>query len=88
MFIVTNCTPTGNYKPSIFNDLESATNWMHECTANNIKAVTDHCLKNMSNKDICLWSESYMNAKISIGRTEIYYDDDSYNIMEIFEVNV
>ena len=88
MFIVTNCTPIGNYKPSVFETLEAATDWVYECTAENIKSYIGHDLEGMNNKQVCLWGESNLNVKISIGRTEIYYYDDSYNIMEIFEVNV
>lgn len=88
MFIVTNCTPTGNYKPSLFNDLESAIDWLYKCTANNIKSFIAHDLNDMNDLEVCLWGEVNLDVKIGISRTEINYGGDSYNIMEIFEVNV
>lgn len=86
MFIVTNCTPKGNYTPSIFKTIKEAYDWMLECTANNIKQSTDHEFYGLSNNDVCRWGCKHMDVKIAIGRTEIYYGDDSYNIMEIFEI--
>ena len=86
MFIVTNCTPTGNYTPNVFKEMKDAIDWIYECTANNIKACTDKDLSNMTNIEVCHAAEYFMDCKISLYRTELYYSDDTYNIMELFEV--
>ena len=87
MYIVTNCTPTGNYTPSIFVHKKDAVDWIHECTAGNIKAiVNDKDFSNMSNLEICEWGRDHLNVELSELRTAVHYVDYSYNIMEIFEV--
>lgn len=87
MFIVTNCSPGGNYTPSVFTTIEGARDWMYECTAGNIDAFVDEVdFTGMSNLEICQWGRDHINAELSEFRTVIHYPDYSYNIMEIFEV--
>ena len=89
MFIVTNCAPGGNYTPSVFKTFEEAEEWMLECTANNIKESNIPIyFSNMNNKEVCQWAVKNIpdDFKITKDKTELYYSDESYNIMQIFEV--
>lgn len=91
MYIVTNCTPQGNYTPVVTNTLKEAEVWMVECTANNIRnAFEDEYeeLNEMSDADVLVWAKKNGEFYIYKDKTEIYYDDGAYNIMEIFEVEV
>lgn len=91
MYIVTNCTPQGNYTPVVTETLEEAKAWMVECTAGNIRAAygngrTD--LFTMTDEEVLAWAEENADCNIYDEQTEIYYGDDAFNIMEIFEVEV
>lgn len=92
MYIVTNATSEGNYKPSTFSNLQDARNWMYSCTAQNLKLCCH--LENMSqklnNKELCEWCEEnkIIDCEIYDDETRIYYSDDTFNIMQIFEVEV
>lgn len=98
-YIVTNCTPTGNYTPSIFENKEDAVQWMKECSAENIKAAFDSDLEEefgeeIYNEDfdvdgnierILEYAKENLDVEISENKIEIYYADDSYNILQLFE---
>ena len=91
MYIITNTTMGGEYTPSKAKTLEEAQKWLYECTANNIRAWKDACfpeLKNMSDKDVIVWAEKNLNNfKFNNNSSEIYYDNDSYNIMNIYNLD-
>ena len=95
MFIITNICQGGEYTPSKANTLEEARAWMLECTANNIRVWKQREypeLTDMSNEDIIKWAEDKAeNGSIdfTFGKdsSEIYYDDESYNIMNIYDLD-
>lgn len=92
MYIVTNATPEGNYRPSIFSNLQDARDWMYSCTANNLKLSChlENIPQNLNYKKICEWCEKNqtIDCEIYDDETRIYYSDDTFNIMQIFEVEV
>ena len=95
MFIITNTTNGGEYTPSKANTLEEARAWLFECTANNIRAWKG-CeypeLDNMTDEKVIDWGkekakEGEIDFSFSKDSSEIYYDDDSYNIMNIYDLD-
>lgn len=93
MFIVTNATPNGNYTPSVFAKREDAENWMYECTADNLRTLIDNIPNELEEDDKatcewCMLNVEDVDIEITDNRTQIYYSDDSFNIMEIFEVKL
>lgn len=99
-YIVTNCTPGGNYTPSIFTNKEDAVKWMKECAADNIEAAFNCELEEEFGEEIyeddfdddgnieriLEYAEENLDVKIFEDQIEIYYADDSYNILQLFEV--
>lgn len=99
MYIVTNSTPEGNYTPSTFTNKDDAIKWMKECSAYNIKAAFDYELEEefgeeIYNEDfdidgniehILEYAKENLDVEISEDKIEIYYADDSYNILQLFE---
>ena len=93
MFIVTNATPVGNYTPSVFTNFEDAQSWMYECTASNLRTCCNNIPKDLEEDDkaTCEWCAmniESMDIEVMDDETSIYYSDDSFNIMEIFEVEL
>lgn len=93
MFIVTNATANGNYIPSVFTNREDALNWMYECTADNLRSCSISIPEELEEDDkaTCEWCAiniKNMDIEVTDNETRIYYSDDSFNIMEIFEVEL
>ena len=91
MFIVTNATPTGNYTPSVFTNFEDAQYWMYQCTADNLRNCGISYPEELEEDDkaICEWftmNIESIDVEVTDKAAHIYYSDDSFNIMEIFEV--
>ena len=89
LYIVTNCTMTGNYTPSLFNTLEDAKQWMYECTALNLNEYED-IPEGLSYKEMCEWCKNNNTDLLTDfdmyeDMTSIYYPDTNYNIMQIFK---
>ena len=95
MFIITNTTCGGEYTPSKANTFEEAKAWLFECTANNIRAwkgIVYPELNDMSNEEVLKWAEEQSeNGEIDFyfsgDSSEIHYDNNSYNIMNIYDLN-
>lgn len=94
MYIITNTCLNGEYTPSKANTLEEARKWLYECTANNIRAWGCEYpeLNNMSNKEVLEWADDKaedgeLDFCFSEDGSEIYYGDDSYNIMNIYNLD-
>ena len=95
MFIITNTCLNGEYTPSKANTLEEARAWLMECTANNIRAWKQYEhpeLEDMSDEDVIAWAEDKaedgsIDFAFSKWGSEIYYDDESYNIMNIYDLD-
>lgn len=85
MFIITNCTPEGNYTPTVVKTKIEAINWMTSCTKNNIIASSDKFNEPVSINEVFEWAKNNMDFKISDEESKLYYSDGSYNIMQIFE---
>lgn len=95
MFIITNTTMGGEYTPSKAETFEEARAWLLECTANNIRAW-EGCeypeLNDMNNEEVLEWAEEkaedgLIDFCFSNDSSEIYYGDDSYNIMNIYNLD-
>lgn len=88
LYIVTNCTMTGNYTPSLFDTLEDAKQWMYELTALNLSECVN-IPKGLSYKEMCEWYKNNPKPHIDFDMhedmTSIYYPDTNYNIMQIFK---
>lgn len=95
MYIITNTTMGNEYTPSKANTLAEAQVFMTECTANNIRAWkgNEHQeLENMSNEEVIAWATNKAkNGEIDFSfenfGSEIYYNDESYNIMNIYDLD-
>ena len=95
MFIITNTTCGGEYTPSKAETFEEAKAWLFECTARNIcawKASDYPELNDMSDEEVLKWAEEQseegeIDFCFSDNSSEIYYDDDSYNIMNIYDLD-
>ena len=93
MYIITNTTMGGEYTPSKAETLEEARRWLLECTANNIRAWKgdeEKSLSNMTNEEVIEWAEenfSLCDFSFSPDSSEIWYDDNSYNIMNIYNLD-
>ena len=90
MFIITNTTMGGEYTPSKANTFEEAKAWLFECTANNIPAWQEgehEELSDMSDVEILEWASENLDVKFNDWGSEIWYDDDSYNIMNIYDLD-
>lgn len=88
MFIITNTYEGGEYTPSKANTLDEAKAWLKECTANNIRAWKHPELENMSDDDVIKLAEcSSIDFSFSECGSELHYDDGSYNIMNIYDLN-
>lgn len=101
IYIVTNTTPTGNYTPSIFTKATKAYKWMKELAVENIKAAYEDELKEEfedlygsddlefegSEEAILEFADENLDdVKIYTDEIDIYYGDDSFNIIQLFEV--
>ncbi len=95
MYIITNTCLNGEYTPSKAETLEEARAWLFECTADNIrvwKADRYPELNDMSDKEVLDWAEEkaedgLIDFSFSNDGSEIYYGDDSYNIMNIYNID-
>ena len=91
MFIITNTTMGDEYTPSKANTFEEAKAWLFECTANNIrawKADENEELNEMDNEEVLEWAEENADGfSYNDWGSEIWYDDDSYNIMNIYDLD-
>jgi hypothetical protein len=95
MYIITNTCLNGEYTPSKAETLEEAQAWLVECTAGNIRAWKEHRypeLNDMSDKEVIEWAEEKaedgeIDFSFSKDGSEIYYGDDSYNIMNIYDLD-
>jgi len=95
MHIITNTTMGGEYTPSKANTYKEAQEWLKQCTAGNIRAwKMNECpsLETMTDEEVIAWAEDksekgLIDFTISKDSSEIYYDDDSYNIMNIYDLD-
>jgi hypothetical protein len=101
-YIVTNTTPEGNYMPSVFTKATEAAKWFKELAVENIKAAYENELKegfmdlygddnlefDESADCILKYANENFDVKISNNKIEIYYADDSFNIIQLFEVEI
>lgn len=91
MYIVTNTTMGGEYTPSKAETLEEARQWLLECTANNIriwKEDKEESLSDMTNEEVIEWAKKNLSDfSFSPDNSEIWYDDESYNIMNIYNLD-
>lgn len=90
LYIVTNAISGGEYTPTLCSSFDEAKDWLIECTANNIRSWMGGKYKilfNMSNIDVIEWGEKNLpDFEFSEKGSKIYYGDDDYNIMNIYEV--
>ena len=91
MYIITNTCLNGEYTPSKAETLKEARAWLFECTANNIRVWKGDEypeLYNMSDEEVLEWAEENLSDfSYNDDSSEIYYDDDSYNIMNIYDLD-
>lgn len=91
MFIITNTTNGGEYTPSKAKTLAEAKKWLCECTADNIrswKEDEEEALSDMSDKEVIKWAkENLSDFSFTPYSSEIWYDDESYNIMHIYNLD-
>ena len=95
MYIITNTCLNGEYTPSKANTLEEAQAWLVECTADNIRAWKESKYKelaDMTDEEVIEWAEDkaedgLIDFCFSKYGSEIYYGDDSYNIMNIYNLD-
>ena len=100
-YIVTNTTQIGNYTPSVFTKKENAVQWLKELAADNIKSAYEDELKegfeDLYGSDdldfegsieaiLEFADENLDNVEIYTNEIDIYYADDSFNIIQLFEV--
>lgn len=96
IYIITNTTQIGNYTPSVFTKKENAVQWLKELAVENIKSAYEDELKEGFGEDdfdvngnierILEYASENLDVEISDSKIEIYYADDSYNILQLFEV--
>lgn len=79
LFILTHCAAEENYTPQVFKTREEAQNEMNK-TVDNLVYERD--------LDGDLISQYTDNFEIYDDRAEIVYPDDTYDCLEIFEVEV
>ena len=89
MFIITNTTHGKEYTPSKATTFEEAKAWLFECTAKNIRAyVKEDIFADMSDAEVLERAESNLDGfSYSEWGTELWYDDNSYNIMNIYDLD-
>jgi hypothetical protein len=95
MFIITNTCLNGEYTPSKANTLEEAQAWLKECTTNNIRAWKESEypeLRDMSDDEVIEWAEEKaedgdIDFCFNKDGSEIYYGDETYNIMNIYSLD-
>lgn len=92
MYIITNTCLNGEYTPSKAETLEEAKAWLKRCTAANIRGWKNEYkfLKEMSDDGVIEWAKCSLND-FEFDEDEmhsaIYYDDESYNIMNIYDIS-
>lgn len=97
MFIITNCTDSGNYTPSKADTYKDAFAWMVECTADNIRSAyhyeieedTGKSVDELSVDDIIDWAKDNLDGyifDIDDEKSYIEYSDGSFNEMKIFDL--
>ena len=95
IYVVTNTTPIGSYTPSVFTKKENAVQWRKECAADNIYSAYEDELKEgfddlefeRSTEAILEFADRELDeVEIHSNEIDIYYADDSYNILQLFEV--
>ena len=90
MFIVTNFTDTGEYTPSKLNTMEEATNWLYECTANNIRSWKGEKLPrtDMSNEEVLEWANDNLDGfEYDEYGTHIEYGDGAFQEMNVYDLD-
>lgn len=104
IYVITNCTGEDNYTPSVFKDRNEALSWMRECATNNIvagyKKELKSCIYDEAHnpvtddaerlQDIILdYADTYIDGvDVFEEKISIYYDDETCNILELFEVEM
>jgi len=91
IYVLANCAAEDNYTPRVFKDYEKARKSFEE-------AVEDYLVDKDYDVEIDGEPEQTYNGKpvyhyvesfeINGDRAEIVYSDDTYNVLEIFEVEV
>lgn len=92
LYVVTNRTNDGVYTPSLFTDLDSAKQWILECTVDNLKGAYN-CLLGKDDNDIIEWAKNKAadgTLDFEFIDTESYigYTDGSCNHMQLFEYDM
>ena len=92
MYIITNTCLNGEYTPSKAETLEEAKAWLKKCTVDNIRGWKNgyKFLKDLSDDGVIEWAKCCLND-FEFDEDEmhsaIYYDDESYNIMNIYDIS-
>lgn len=92
MYIITNTCLNAEYTPSKVETLGEAKAWLKRCTVANIRGWKNECkfLKDMSDDGVIEWAKYSLNDfefdKDGM-HSAIYYDDESYNIMNIYDIS-
>ena len=88
MFLVTNTTLGDEYTPSVFANIDSATAWLKECTAGNIRAAYSNTCEDMEDDEALEWAEENVDGFVyDLCYSMIWYDDENYNRMEIYDLS-
>lgn len=87
MYIITNTCLNGEYSLSKAETLEEAKAWLKKCTVDNIRQYK--FLNNMSDDEVIEWAKCNLNDfefNEDGMHSAINYDDNSYNIMNIYDI--
>ena len=99
MFIITNCTASGNYTPSKAETYEEAYAWMVECTAENIRNAYKYefdgdtepdSIWKLSDKEVIAWAKENADMyafNITDNFSYVEYSDGNFNEMQIFDLD-
>ena len=94
VFVVTNCTATGNYTPSIFTSEEKAKGWIIELAAGLIRSCALKELPDISDEDLILWASKDDDApgwtEISVSENKFFikYGDENFNEVCLHELEI
>ena len=96
MFIITNTCSNGEYTPSKANTLEEAKEWLKRCTVDNliswqsdkIEEYWGKEIDEITDDEIIEWAKEELEDFIfNENESRIYYNDNSYNIMKIYDLD-
>lgn len=91
MFIITNTCFNGEYTPSKAETLKEAQEWMKECTAGNIRSGFGNNSDDLYSKtddEVIAWAKENVEGFVfTETSSKIYYNGESYNIMNIYNID-